>query len=107
MKVWNLENGLLEYHVPDPGEKGLFRQSGAIVSLSQSEDIVASAYSNMTIGLFSSENCQTSLDLITLIKIENYVEKHAFIRNIYICDGQIYVCNVSGKNGILCFSIWE
>ena len=45
--------GEIDYHVSDPEDQGLFRRSGGgIVSLSQTEDVIASAFSDKTIALF-------------------------------------------------------
>lgn len=107
LKVWNLKVGQLSYQVPDPCQQGLFRQSGSIVSLSQSFDLIACAFSNKSIALFSAENCQEKLTCLNLIALETMLDKHGFIRNIHVCDGQVYVCNVSGKHGIIVFSVWE
>lgn len=107
LKVWNLKLGQLNYQVPDPCDQGLFRQSGSIVSLSQSSDLIGSAFSNKSIALFSAENCQQKLTCLTLISLDTMLDKHGFIRNIYVCDGQVYICNVSGKHGILVLSVWE
>ena len=97
----------MEYQVPDPLNQGLFRKSGGIVSLSQTEDMVATAFADKSIALFSTLNCLTNLEHLISISINNHLCDHSFIRNIYVCDGQVYICNVSGKYGIIVLSIWE
>ena len=100
----------MEYQVPDPLDQGLFRRSGGIVSLSQTEDVVASAFADKSIAMFSTLNCTTNLEHLMSISLNTLLNKlpdHSFIRNIYVCDGQVYICNVSGKYGIIVLSIWE
>ena len=97
----------MEYQVPDPSDQGMFRQSGGVVSLSQTEDLVATAFSDKSIALFSTSNCLKSLEHLTSISIASHLDGHSFIRNIFICDGQVYICNVSGQYGIIVLNIWE
>ena len=101
LKVWNLVTGLIEFEVPDPRRESPF--PGAVVSLSQSLDFFAAGYVTNEVTLFDSS---TYSSIIT-IGIDQYVDKNSFIRSIFLCDGQLYVCNVSAKVGILIFSIWE
>ena len=112
LKVWNLNSGSKVYQVPDPSGQGMFRQSGGVVSLSQTEDLVATAFSDKSIALFSTSNFHNdqfniSLEHLTSITIEPYLDGHSFIRNIFICDGQVYICNVSSDYGIIVLNIWE
>ncbi len=108
LKVWNLSRGQLEYTVPDPGEQGLFRKSGSIVSLSQTLDVAGAAFSNKSIALFSTEKCLTQLTLLNLITIDHVIDRHSFIRNILVTDGRVYICNVSGSVGlVICDIIWR
>ena len=100
--------GEIDYHVSDPEDQGLFRRSGGgIVSLSQTEDVIASAFSDKSIALFSTLNCTTKLEHLFSFSMDHILGRHDFIRNIYVCEGQVYVCNVSGKYGIIILSIWE
>ena len=101
IKVWNLNTGVIEFEVPDPRREFTF--PGAVVSLSQSSSFFAAGYSTNDVALFDSNNYNS----ILTIDICRYVDKNSFIRSIYLCDGQLYVCNVSGKVGILIFSLWE
>ena len=55
-------------------------------------------------------NCTRNLEHLMSISLNTLLNKlpdHSFIRNIYVCDGQVYICNVSGKYGIIVLSIWE
>ena len=101
IKVWNLAIGVIEFEVPDPRRESTF--PGAVVSLSQSRNFFAAGYSTNDVALFDSDNYSS----ILTIDVDRYVDKNSFIRSIFVCDGQLYVCNVSGKVGILIFSLWE
>ena len=107
LKVWNIRDGSFKYQVPHPTDTGLFRQGGVIVSLTQTSDIVGVAYSIKCVALFSTMNCETVLSPLRVLCLEEYLEKTAFIRNICLTEGQLYVCNVSGKNGIVLFDTWK
>jgi len=108
LKVWNIHEGQFKYQVPHPTDSGLFRQGGVIVSLTQTEDLVGVAFSIQSVALFSTKNCQTALEPLKLFELDTYLEKTAFIRTITLTeDGQLYVCNVSGQNGIVLFDILQ
>ena len=108
LKVWNLNNGHMEYEVAFPGHhQGLFRVFGSVDALSQNLDIVACAFSNRRVALFSTFQCLEQLEPLQIIDIECYIDKISFIRSIHVSDGQLFVCNVSSKVGIVMLSIWE
>jgi hypothetical protein len=107
LKVWNLEKGHLEYTVPDSttAQNALFRNSGAIVSLSQNVEIIAAAFANQIVALYSTLQCATNLQLLASINLSDFIlDKNSFTRSVCISQqGQLYVCNVSGNVGIVIF----
>ena len=112
LKLWNLKEESFAAEIPDPkGEQGLFRKSGDVVSLSQSQNIAAVAYADKTIALFSVTLAQEAaipqMELLTLIHVKPLVGKADFIRNIHLTEGQLFVCNVAEKIGIFVLDIWK
>jgi len=104
-----LRSNTFLYQVPHPEDSGLFRKGGVIVSLAQSVDTVGVAYSTKSVALFSALTCDKNLLPLRLFRLDQYLEKTAFIRNICLSgDGdQLWVCNVSGQNGVVLFDIWQ
>ena len=77
------------------------------MSLAQNSDIIVSAFTNKTIAIFSSEFCAQNLPLLSLVSLDEHMDRHSFIRNVCVADGEIYVCNVAGNFGLIILSIWE
>ena len=105
LRVWNLEKGEMEREIPDPRDPRARHETfpGAVVSLSQSKDFFAAAFSTKSVALFDSLNYNS----IIAVNIDQYVDKNSFIRNIQIqSDGQIFICNI-GTVGIVILSLWE
>ena len=103
LRVWNLEKGEMEREIPDPRDPREKTFPGAVVSLSQSKDFFAAAFSTKSVALFDSLNYNS----IMAVNIDQYVDKNSFIRNIQIqSDGQIFICNI-GAVGILILGLWE
>ena len=66
----------MEYQVPDPLDQGLFRKSGGIVSLSQTEDTIASAFADKSIALFSTTNSLTNLEHLISISLDDHWHRY-------------------------------
>ena len=105
LKVWNLCNGHMEYEVSNLGnQQGLFRMFGSVDALSQNLDMVACAFSNRRVALFSTLHCLEQLEPLNVIDVECFIDKMSFIRSIHVSDGQLFVCNVSSKVSIIMFN---
>ena len=103
LRVWNLGKGEMECEIPDPRARHEITFPGAVVSLSQSKDLFATAFSTNTVALFDS----CTFDSVMTLNIDAYIDKSSFIRNIFLTDGQLFICLISGNIGILMLSLWE
>jgi hypothetical protein len=101
--VWNLEKARLEYNVPPPA---LPRHANSEqVAISQNVEIIAVAFRNNNIALFSTCNCAKNLQLLVCIDLFDFIYQRK--NSIYsICiseEGQLYVCADMPWRGMVIF----
>ena len=122
LNVWNIETKQLQYSVPEPctadgHKRSLFRIAGAVVGMSQidSPNVLAVAFGNDRVDLFSTVDARESLKILRTIDLNcselNFMphrsDQHRYIRGILLTKTELYICGMSANYGLVLFDFWE